>query len=143
MRRGHFFAPPRTELRFDATKPFEFAVYNFTELDNENPETVERWTLPVEMFKSLRILRGHGSSAGILNADIAVSVPKSLTSWRRQIFIDLDIKEGGSQRRQARLIISWRDIKRFMRLIEKILKEDPMAKTDYVDGVLIKFLGHS
>ncbi len=143
MRRGHFYAPPLTELHFDATKPFEFTVHNFKELDSKSPEGVERWVLPIEMFKSLRTLRGRGASASIMNADIVISMPKGLNSWRRQVAIDLDIKEYGVQRPPARLIIPWRDIKRFMRLIHKVLEEDPSAKTDCVDGAIYHILKHS
>lgn len=144
MRRGHFSVPPRTELRFDATKPFEFTVINFSDLDKETPETVEQWVLPIEMFKSLRTLRGRGNSAGIMNADITVTVPKSLSAWRQQVIIDLDIRDRNRKvlkNAPARLVIPWRDIKRFMRLVEKILRKDPSAKDDYIEGAALKLLG--
>lgn len=120
------------QLHFDALQPLDFAVYIFNGLKSEDKE--ERWTLPVSLFDKLR---GLDNSATTTEGTIEASVIRHLSFLRKQVLIELDL----NGRPPTTLMIPRRDIKRFMKLINQVLADDPLAVPDYIDGQWLRFVG--
>lgn len=133
IRNGHMTTPPRAEMRFNDAQPAVFTLNVFTDLDN-----AESWTLSVDMFERLCGRRWSSTTIRIVDDGATLQVIKVLSTVRKQVAIDFDIKG----RPATRVLVPLWEARRFMRVIKRARRAQKKVQHNYVQEGITQIEEH-